>query len=180
MRNLLTPNRILGIGLVIACAVLWFAVVPVYAKGVDQSLFPRIAIAWIAICAGAIALLPALGVDHGPVGLDDEVAPVPPLASQAEGVLASLHDEAPVVRVEQGSGPLPSVYVVALVWGAYAVALGYLGFYLATWLMLVVSMAYLGIRSPRALAIRPVVTLVIVYLLLDRLLRFRLPEAFWQ
>lgn len=180
MRKLLTPDRLLGIGLVIACVVLWFVVVPVYVKGVDQSLFPRIAIAWIAVCAAAIALLPARRTEGGPIGLDDEVVVVPALAPQGDGPLAFTPDEDPVVHVEQDTGPMPSVYVIALVWGAYAVTLGYLGFYIATWLMLVVSMAYLGIRDPRALAIRPIITLVIVYLLLDRLLRFRLPEAFWQ
>lgn len=182
MPRLLTPDRMLGAGLVIACAVLWFAVIPVYVKGVDQSFFPRVAVGWIALCAAAIALLPQRSGATDVAGLDDEL-PVVPMPAQGSGEVNLRQDadaEAAVVHVPQGHAAQPSVYVVVLIWGAYAVAIGYLGFYIATWAMLVASMAYLGIRSPRALVIRPTVTLVIVYMLLERVLRFRLPEAFWQ
>lgn len=45
--------------------------------------------------------------------------------------------------------------------------------------MLTATMAYLGVR-PRTLLVTPLLTLVVVHLVLERLLRFRLPEGHWQ
>lgn len=166
MGRFLTFDRALGIALVALAAVLWFLVLPVYVKGADQSFFPRVAIGWIAVCATAIALLPSRPVGVEVAGLDDEDLP----AVRSE----------PAVVVASPTAAAPSVYLVALIWGAYAVSLGVLGFYVSTWLMLVISMAYLGIRRLRPLVIRPVLTLLVVHLVIERLLRFRLPEAFWS
>lgn len=147
--------------LVAICAVLWFAVVPNYVEGEQQSFFPRLAIVWIAVFATLTAIFP-------------------PKADTGDGAAS---EEVPVVRsdvAEDGDADFPSVYPLMVLWGLYAIAVDPLGFYLATFLMLTSSMYYLGIRKVTALLLRPTVALLLIYLLLDVALNFRLPEAFWQ
>ena len=167
----LTPDRILGIVLLILCSVLWFVVVPEFVRGQDQSFFPRFAIGWIAFFAAALMLVPAARSAPERARPGDPADAAPPAATEEPDA---------DVTIVTSDDPLPSVFVVAIIWGAYAASLSILGFYLATWLMLVVSMAYLGIRRPRALLIRPLLVLVVVHVLLERLLNFRLPLGFWQ
>lgn len=157
-------HRLLGLALVAICAALWVFVVPVYVPGEEPSFFPRFAIAWIGIFAALTVAFPPKPASVVPIldGIPVEDAPAPPPASP------------------DAEERFPSVYGLMALWLLYVLSIGQVGFYLSTFVMLAASMYYLGIRRIRPLILRPAGTLLIIYLLLDVALNFRLPEAFWQ
>lgn len=155
----LAKQRAVGLVLLALCALLWFVLIPSFVPGSEQSLFPRMAVAWIAIFAVVTTLLP-------PVAARPRVPT----------------DEDEVVGFDEDGGEYNSatVYGLMVIWGIYVVSLNWLGFYISTYLMLSLSMLYLGVRTPLTLLLRPALVLGLVYLLLQVALNFRLPEAFWQ
>lgn len=169
----LDRERALGFVLLAICAALWFYVVPTFVEGDEPRFFPKLIVAWIALFALLTAILPPRAGSSEPEELDAH----PTIA--AEERYRPVEDvEAPLADGEDQ--PFPSVYGVMVIWGAYVLIIGPLGFYLATFLMLASSMFYLGIRSVLALVLRPGVALLVIYLLLDVALNFRLPDAMWQ
>lgn len=169
-------NRLLGVVFIALCALLWFVVVPIYVPGEAPAFFPKLAIAWIAIFAALTAAFPPhLDTMAESVAVSD----VPPVVD----MVVARGEDAAVPTEPSSSGEddrLPSVYGLMALWALYVVGIGPLGFYIATFLMLMVSMFYLGIRRIRPLVLRPALTLLLIYALLDVALNFRLPEAFWQ
>lgn len=157
-------HRFFGLVVIVLCGMLWFFVVPTYVPGEGPAFFPRLAIAWIALFALLTSVFPPTAA-----------APLPMLeGAPDEG--AEQHELAPAVDESGGA----SVYGLMIVWALYVTAIGYLGFYVSSFLMLTTSMYYLGLRRLPRLLLVPVVALTIIYLLLDVGLNFRLPEAFWQ
>lgn len=169
----LDRERTLGIVLLAICAGLWFYVVPTFVEGDDARFFPKMIVVWIAGFSLLTTVLPPRATDFE----EEELDAHPTLASEARthaevepsGDASSASDER-----------FPSVYGVMALWAVYVLLIGPLGFYLATFSMLVSSMFYLGIRSIFALLFRSGLALLAIYLLLDMALNFRLPDAMWQ
>lgn len=170
-------NRLLGVVIIALCALLWFVVVPIYVPGEAPAFFPKLAIAWITVFAALTSAFPPTfdTATEATAGAD-----VPPIVGRVVA-RGELTEGVPSASPTSGEDErLPSVYGLMALWAVYVVAIGPLGFYIATFLMLMVSMFYLGIRRIRPLLLRPAMTLLVIYVLLDLGLNFRLPEAFWQ
>lgn len=169
-------NRLLGLVIIVLCALLWFVVVPVYVPGEDPAFFPKLAIAWIAIFAALTAAFPPnLDTMNEPT----VASAVPPVVDR---VVARREPTAvsPASSSSRDDERFGSVYGLMALWALYVAGIGPLGFYIATFVMLAGSMFYLGIRRIRPLLLRPTLTLLAIYVILDVGLNFRLPEAFWQ
>ncbi|MEX2540900.1 MAG: tripartite tricarboxylate transporter TctB family protein [Trueperaceae bacterium] len=147
----------LGFSLLAICALFWFVLIPQFVPGQDPSMFPRAIIGWIAFFAALTIVLPPVTT---PLPVDEDT-----------GTVAEAADS----QVNQRR-----VLGMMFIWALYVLATYWWGFYISTYLMLAISMYYLGARSPLSLFLRPALVLVIIYLVLQVGLRFRLPEAFWQ
>ncbi len=69
------------------------------------------------------------------------------------------------------------VIVTACLFAIYLFIIGYVGFFPASFLFFVVLMAYFGVRSWKKFLFIPVVLLFAIYFIIERLLRFPLPEG---
>lgn len=168
-------ERAVGLGLLAICAALWFYLLPTYVEGADARFFPRLITAWLALFSLLTTIFPPRAADAGAEPAEPDRAPIPAGRTGDDAGAPSV-DAAATVEEER----YPSVYGLMVVWAIYVLVIEPLGFYVATFLMLMSSMFYLGIRNVVALLLRPALALLVIYLLLDVALNFRLPDAIWQ
>ena len=69
------------------------------------------------------------------------------------------------------------VIVTACGFAIYLFIIGYVGFFPASFLFFVLLMAYFGVRNWKTLLFIPVALLFMIYFIIERLLRFPLPEG---
>lgn len=149
MKRVIDNDVKLGVVLLLFCLWLWAFAIPAQIRGVEQKIFPRLTILFIAIPS---FLLMVSGIRKG--------------FFSTEG--------APFVTVLKESRYCLGAVVLMVVYG---VGLMYLGYYSATFLAVAAFMMYLGERRPLPLVLTPIGLLLLVNIMVERILSYPLPEG---
>lgn len=148
-------DTILGAGLFVFALLLWFWIIPVWASGHGEHV---ITAQIVAILVGALSL--------GMIVLT--------LLGMSVETAAAADD--PFVQTRLGQEPA-NLFLFVAAWAVYLLALPQVGFYIASAVVLPVSIALLGVRRPLILAAATVGTLIVVHLVFERGFQLRLPSG---
>lgn len=134
-------DRLLGLGLLLLCALGWFWLIPVYVEGDIQQVYPRAVIILISLASLGLCLRSEPRV---------KAKPIPP---------------------EDRPARLMAAYL------AYLLLIPRLGFFSCSLVAAVFFLWFLGVRKLRSLLLVPCIILICVHLLIERGLRFDLPDG---
>jgi len=137
----------IGIIILIFCIVIWFFVIPAQVTGRRESIFPRFTTIWILISSFFLIV--------------QSWKVVPKKISQ------ELLDKKTIIRFIS----------IAFIFLIYILTIDFLGFFIPTFLFLVITMSVLGIRDWRLLILIPLVLLLSIHFLIEKLLVFPLPKG---
>lgn len=142
-------NRDQKIGLIILifCIVIWFFVIPAQITGRRESIFPRFTTIWILISS---LFLIAQSWKNPPKKISPELL---------------------------GKGKIIRFIAIVFIFLIYILIIDFLGFFIPTFLFLVITMSVLGIRDWRLLILIPLVLLLSIHFLIEKLLVFPLPKG---
>ena len=134
-------DRLLGLGLLLLCALGWFWLIPVYVEGDIQQVYPRAVIILISLASLGLCLRSEPRVKAKPIPPEDRPARLM-AALKLVGLMAA-----------------------------------YLAFFSCSLVAAVFFLWFLGVRKLRSLLLVPCIILICVHLLIERGLRFDLPDG---
>lgn len=137
----------IGLILLIFCIVIWFFIIPSQVAGVRESIFPRFITVWILI--SSLFLI------------------VQSWKSPPKKISHELPDKGTIIR-------FISIVFMLLI---YVLIIYFLGFFIPSFLFLVIIMLVLGVRDWRLLILVPSILLLSIHLLIEKLLVFPLPKG---
>lgn len=143
-------DRLLGLGLLLLCALGWFWLIPVYVEGDIQQVYPRAVIILISLASLGLCLRSEPRVKAKPIPPEDRPARLM-AALKLVGLMAA--------------------YL------AYLLLIPRLGFFSCSLVAAVFFLWFLGVRKLRSLLLVPYIILICVHLLIERGLRFDLPDG---
>ena len=137
----------IGIIILVFCIVIWFFVIPDQVAGRRESIFPRFTTIWILISS---FFLIAQNWKNPPKKISSELL---------------------------SKGTIIRFISIAFIFLIYILAIDFLGFFIPTFLFLVITMSILGVRDWRVLILIPIVLLLSIHFLIEKLLIFPLPKG---
>jgi hypothetical protein len=146
-----TADVVIGTVLLLFGAALLVWLIPNFVGTGDQAILPRFIAACIAVLAGALIVVRLVRPDR----LTTDPDPF----------------------IEIGGGEPLIVFLLAAIWCGFLVGTSALGFYFGGGLALVASFLALGVRSPVAMITWIGGTLLLVYLVFERLMSLTLPRG---
>lgn len=146
-----TADMVIGAVLLLFGAALLVWLIPNFVGTGDQAILPRFVAACIAVLAAALIVVRLVRPDR----MSGDPDPF----------------------IETGGGEPLIVFLLAAIWCGFLVGTSVLGFYVGGGLALVASFIVLGVRSPVAMITWIGGTLLIVYLVFERLMSLTLPRG---
>jgi hypothetical protein len=146
-----TADMLIGVVLLLFGAALLAWLIPNFVGTGDQAILPRSVAACIALLAAALIVVRLVRPDR--------------LTSD------------PDPFIETGGGEPPVVFLLAAIWCGFLVGTSVFGFYVGGGLALVASFLALGVRGPVPMITWIGGTLIIVYLVFERLMSLTLPRG---
>lgn len=143
----MNSNQKIGLILLIFCIVIWFFIIPAQVAGVRESIFPRFITVWILISS---LFLIAQSWKNPPKKISHE-----------------LLDKDTIIRF----------IAILFMFLIYILIIDFLGFFIPTFLFLVIIMLVLGVRDWKLLILIPFILLLSIHLLIEKLLVFPLPRG---
>jgi hypothetical protein len=140
-------DRIIGIVLVIVCILLWFLIIPFQVASAKEAGYPKFVTLWIGLSSFALILR---SLRKTPLGSQTEV------------------QEKPSFPALGAIGGLLLLCVLSI---------DLLGFFIPSFLFLVISMFVQGVRDWRVHVAVPSTLLLFIYVLIEKLLKFPLPKG---
>lgn len=137
----------IGIIIIIFCIVIWFFVIPAQITGRRESIFPRFTTIWILISSFFLIVQ------------SRKVVP--------NKISYELLDKKTIFQF----------IVIAFILLICILTIDFLGFFIPTFLFLVITMSVLGVRDWRLLILIPLVLLLSIHFLIEKLLVFPLPKG---
>ncbi len=137
----------IGIIILIFCIVIWFFVIPAQITGRRESIFPRFTTIWILISSFFLIVQ------------SRKVVP--------NKISYELLDKKTIFQF----------IVIAFILLICILTIDFLGFFIPTFLFLVITMSVLGVRDWRLLILIPLVLLLSIHFLIEKLLVFPLPKG---
>jgi len=143
----MNSNKKLGLVLLIFCLLMWFFIIPTQVMGVREMIYPRFITIWIAISGFLL-------------------------------ILQSRKDASKEISHEfQDKKKIARVIVIITTFLIYILIIDFLGFFISSFLFLVMAMLVLGVRDWRILVLMPVMLLLFLYLFIEKLIVFPLPKG---
>jgi len=136
-----------GLALLIFCLVFWFFVIPTQVAGMREAIYPQSIIIWIAISSVLLILKSWKGA--------------------SKKILHKSQNEKGIVRV----------IAIATLCLVYILMINFLGFFISSFVFLVILMLSFGIRDWKILITIPIIFLLFLYILFEKLLVFPLPKG---
>jgi hypothetical protein len=146
-----TADVTIGAALLAFGVALLLWIIPTFVGAGDQAILPKFVAASISVLAGLLIAVRLLW----PVPSEDGADPF----------------------VETGGGEPMILLALAAIWCGFLAATNVLGFYAGGGLALAVSFLILGVRSPATIAASIGGTLLVVYLVFERLMSLTLPRG---
>lgn len=146
-----TADIMIGAVLLLFGAALLVWLIPNFVGAGDQAILPRLVAACITVLAAVLIVVRLVRPDR--------------MTSD------------PDPFIETGGGEPPIVFMLAAIWCGFLAGTSVLGFYVGGGLALVASFLALGVRSPVAMTTWSGGTLLIVYLVFERLMSLTLPRG---
>jgi len=140
-------DRIIGIVLVIVCILLWFLIIPFQVASAKEAGYPKFVTVWIGLSSLALILRSLRRTSLG----------------------------SPIEVQEKMS--FPALVAIGTLLLLCVVSIDYLGFFIPSFLFLVISMFMQGVRNWRVHVAVPSTLLLFIYVLIEKLLRFPLPKG---
>jgi len=137
----------IGIIILIFCIVIWFFVIPAQVAGRRESIFPRFTTIWVLISS---VFLIAQSWKNSP----KKISP---------GLL--------------GKETIIRFISIVFIFLIYILIIDFLGFFIPTFLFLVITMSVLEIRDWRPLILIPLILLLAIHFLIEKVLVFPLPTG---
>ena len=137
----------IGIIILVFCIVIWFFVIPAQITGRRESIFPRFTIIWILISSFFLIVQ------------SWKVVP--------KKISPELLDKKTIIRFIS----IVFIFLICIL------IIDFLGFFIPTFLFLVITMSVLGVRDWRLLILIPLVLLLSIHFLIEKLLVFPLPKG---
>lgn len=137
----------IGIIILIFCIVIWFFVIPAQITGRRESIFPRFTTIWILISSFFLIVQ------------SRKVVP--------NKISYELLDKKTIFQF----------IVIVFILLICILTIDFLGFFIPTFLFLVITMSVLGVRDWRLLILIPLVLLLSIHFLIEKLLVFPLPKG---
>lgn len=150
---MLHRDRLLGLGLLLFCALGWFWIVPVYVEGETAQLYPRCMLVFIS--------LPSIGLCMRPR----------PLSAGKNTATDTPAEHSARIRATLKMIALMGCYLV------YLLLIPRVGFFACSIVAAIFFLWFLGVRRVRSLVFVPAVILLCVHLVIERGLRFDLPNG---
>ena len=137
----------IGIIILIFCIVIWFFVIPAQVAGRRESIFPRFTTIWVLISSFFLIVQSWKIV---PKKISPELL---------------------------GKGTIIRFISIVFIFLIYILIIDFLGFFITTFLYLIITMSVLGVRDWRLLILIPLVLLLSIHFLIEKLLVFPLPKG---
>lgn len=137
----------IGIIILVFCVVIWFFIIPAQVAGIRESIFPRFITVWILI--SSLFLI------------------VQNWKNPSKKISHELLDKKTIIRF----------IAILFVFLIYILIIDFLGFFIPTFLFLVIIMLVLGVRDWKLLILIPFILLLSIHLLIEKLLVFPLPKG---
>lgn len=140
-----------GIGLFILCVLIWFFIIPSQVKGGGKALiFPRFVTAWLAFFS--LALL----FKKQKIAKKEDIEKIPSNSNK------------------KGYWRVITTFIITLL---YINLITILGFFISSFLFLVLLMWTLKVRNWIKLFIYPIIVLFLLYIFIEKILLFPLPDG---
>lgn len=149
-----TAELLVGAVLLAFAGTLLFWLIPSYVGPGDQAILPKFVAISIALLSAALVVARFLMVGGN-----------------------ATHDDP---FIETGGGEPLVVFILAGIWCGFIILSGILGFYIGGGLAMLISFLVLGIRSPIAIVCWIFGTLLLVYIVFERLMMLRLERGFLE
>ena len=149
---MLHQDRLLGLGLLFFCSLGWFWLIPFYVEGDAPQLYPRCILVFISLSSFGLCLRPSPNITK----------------KCGEGMSAK---RAAHVRATL------KMLVLMVGYLTYLLLIPLLGFFTCSAVAVIFFLYFLGVRGFRSLILAPSILLLSVYLIIERGLRFDLPNG---
>jgi len=136
-----------GIVLLIFCFILWFFIIPTQISSIKDAVYPRFVSVWIAIC-GILLILKSW-------------------KSSEKIILPESKDKKGIIRV----------IAIVLIFLIYIFIIDFLGFFLSSFIFIIILMLSFGVRQWKKLISVPIIILLFLYFLIEKVLVFPLPKG---
>jgi hypothetical protein len=146
-----TADVVIGAVLLLFGAALLVWLIPNFVGTGDQAILPRFVATCIVVLAAALIILRLVRPDR--------------------------QTSDPDPFIETGGGEPLIVFLLAAIWCGFLVGTGVLGFYVGGGLALVASFIALGVRNPVPMITWIGSTLILIYLVFERLMSLTLPRG---
>ena len=140
-------DRIIGVVLVIVCILLWLFIIPLQVATPKEARYPKFVTLWIGLSSLSLILR---SLRKTPLGSQTEV---------------------------QDEMSLPALIAIGALLLLCVFAIDFLGFFIPSFLFLVISMFMQGVRDWRVHVAVPSTLLLFIYILIEKLLKFPLPKG---
>jgi len=137
----------IGIIILILFIIIWFFIIPAQVAGRRESIFPKLITIWILISSFFLIVQ------------SWKVVP--------NKISYELLDKKTIIRLIS----------IAFMFLICILTIDFLGFFIPTFLFLIITMSVLGVRDWRLLILIPLVLLLSIHFLIDKLLVFPLPKG---
>jgi len=148
----MNSDQKVGLVLLIFCLTMWFFIVPTQIKGVRESVYPKFIIIWIGVGSFLLVLQ----------GWKKDAS---------KRILYRLQKQN-----KKNKKGIVRVIVIAILFSIYIFMIDFLGFFISSFLFLVITMLIIGVRDWRKLILMPAIMLLLVFLM-GKLLIFLLPKG---
>jgi len=136
-----------GIVLLIFCFILWFFLIPTQISSTKDAVYPRLVNVWIAIC-GILLILKSW-------------------KSTEKIILDEAKDKKGIIRV----------VAIVIIFLIYIFMIDFLGFFISSFIFIIILMLSFGVRQWIKLISVPIIILLFLYFLIQKVLFFPLPEG---
>lgn len=136
-----------GIVLLIFCFILWFFLIPTQISSTKDAVYPRLVNVWIAIC-GILLILKSW-------------------KSTEKIILDEAKDKQGIIRV----------IAIVIIFLIYIFIIDFLGFFISSFIFIIILMLSFGVRQWIKLISVPIIILLFLYFLIEKVLVFPLPKG---
>jgi len=136
-----------GIILLIFCLILWFFIIPTQISSTKDAVYPRLVNVWIAIC-GILLILKSW-------------------KSTEKIISDESKDEKGIIRV----------VAIVIIFLIYIFMIDFLGFFISSFAFIIILMLSFGVRDWKKLISVPIIILLFLYFLIEKVLVFPLPKG---
>jgi len=136
-----------GIVLLIFCFILWVFLIPTQISSTKDAIYPKFVNVWIAIC-GILLVLKSW-------------------KSTEKIISHESKDKKGIIRV----------IIIVIIFLIYIFMIDFLGFFLSSFIFIIILMLSFGVRQWKKLISVPIIILLFLYFLIEKILVFPLPKG---